>query len=238
MGNIIISFETSTSFLDKCLKECQNVRSDLRTIGSIELADQSASWKRVKLFNHLSFSTLFFEQRIEFFLACMKHEDINIDILESLFRGLIEIYSRILFTTKSADDEAVKKIIWQDLYIIGLSNIDFVNNPSLKKMVAIDYQILESIGAQMLPIETIRKYVQASLFEKRLGKEFKKILDLYSFPSVRKILSDYYEEKDAPIIPRYVLYKSYSELSEQLHGNYLMERVVPRQSGSIMWQRY
>jgi hypothetical protein len=231
MGTVLLSFETATSFLDKCQKECQKVRGDLRTIGSIEVAGQSDSWKRVKLFNHLSFSTLFFEQRIEFFLACMKYEDINIDILESLFRGLIEIYSRVLFITNSTDDEAAKKIIWQDLYLVGLSGLDFIKDPSVRGTVAIDYQILKSIGAEMPPIEIIQKYVQAKLWGRGFNKDIKKIVDSYRFPGVREILSKYYEEKDIPIIPRYFLYKSYSELSEQLHGNYLMERVDPDHSG-------
>jgi hypothetical protein len=112
-----------------------------------------------------------------------------------------------------------------------LSNLDFINDPSVRSTVAIDYQILKSIDAEMPPIEIIQKYVQTGLWGKGFDKDVKKIIDSYRFPGVCEILSKYYEENDVPNIPRYFLYRSYSELSEQLHGNFLMERVDPDHSG-------
>lgn len=58
-----------------------------------------------------------------------------------------------------------------------------------------------------------------------------KMVDPYNFPGVRQILNKYHKEKEVPNIPKYFLHKYYSELSEQLHGNYLMERVNPDHNG-------
>ena len=188
---------------------------------------KSNSWKRAKIFNHLSFSTLYFEQRIEFFLECLKNYDLNLDILESLFRGLLEIYSRVLFILNATEDEAVKKIIWQDLYLIGLSDIRIINDMDVKKTLELDYNILKAIGIEMPPIKSIHKNVQSRLRGEGFDNNLMKKVDQNKFPSVRQILDKYHNEREAPNIPKYFLHLYYSQLSEQLHGNFLMERVNP-----------
>jgi hypothetical protein len=225
--NTLFSFETATAFLGKCLQACRKTRGYLRKIGSIEMAIEMESWKRAKYFSHLSFTMSFFEKRIEFFLACLKHNDIDIYVAESLFRGLIEIYARTLFIINSSEDEALKRIVWQDLFIVGFSNPDFIRDPQIISTIKLDTQILKSIGVVLPPIDAIRKYVHAKLRGEKYDKNVHKIVEALRFPSVQKALDHHYIEDEFPRVPKHFLKWSYSGLSEQFHGNFLMESVDP-----------
>lgn len=223
MERILFSFDTTISFLKKCAQELDRTRGYLSKIGTIEVPNPADSWIRAKIFNHISFSTLFFGQRLDLFLESFKNTKINLDILETLFRGLIEIYSRTLFILNSPEAEAVKKIIWQDIYIIGLSNPNLARYPEVKNTIRIDYSILRFLRAEIPPINVIRKNVQAWLKGDAIDKKIKAMLKTNRFPGVPQMIRQYHHENEVPIIPRYFLIRSYSELSEQLHGNFLME---------------
>ena len=143
--------------------------------------------------------------------------------METVFRGLVEIYCRILFVLKSDETDVLKKIIWQDYYLIGLTNIDIRKVKEAEKIVSLNTKILESISIELPGINVLRNSIQARLIGAKKDKAFKNLEKQYRFPGVRNTLMKYYDEKEEPPIPRYWLYRRYCELSEQIHGNFLME---------------
>jgi hypothetical protein len=221
------SLTTAIDFIMKCTQTAQKLRSSLRKIGRIELADDLGSWKRSKIINYYAQSVDFFEGRVDFFLACLELEDerINRDILETLFRGLIEIYCRILFLLNNDEDEKVKKIIWQELYLIGLSGIDAKQHESINSLISINYRILEDMNIEMPNVNAIKLYVQSKLEHRPKDRKIEKIEKAFKFPGVREVIWKYLDEGEEPAISKYLLYKRYADLSEQIHSNFLMEYV-------------
>ncbi len=223
------SISKAIDFIKKCTQTAHELRSSLKKIGRFELINDLDSWKRSKIINYYSQSVGFFEGRVEFFLACLELEDkrINRDILETLFRGLIEMYCRILFLLNNSEDENLKKIIWQELCVIGLSDYDIKRNQSIRNLTSINYRILKDMKIMVPSVGDLRCYFQNKLERKPKDKKIKKMEEAFKFPGVKEIIWNYLDEKEKPIISKFLLYKRYSELSEQIHSNFLMEYVGP-----------
>ena len=54
-------------------------------------------------------------------------------------------------------------------------------------------------------------------------KSLRKLREKMGFPGIRKILLKYYDESEEPVIAKKDLYRLYSRLSEQIHGNIYYE---------------
>lgn len=210
-------------FLEKCNKFNQEISKSLAKIGEIELPNQMESWKRVKIYSYYDQYLEYFRNRVDFIIECIEIKSLNKEILETLLRGLIEIYCRILFLSNSSDEEKLKRIIWQELYICALSDTELKSNKNLNALISMNYKILQDIKVTLPALPKIRRIVQESLQKISRNKELRKLEEEYSFPSVARIIRDNLDEREEPIILKYQLYSNYSRLSEQIHANPYLE---------------
>ena len=231
MSSNLFSMTSVLRFLKKCNKFNQEISKSLAKIGRIELLNEMESLKREKIYTYYNQFLEFFKNRVDFIIECIEIESLNKEILEPLLRGLIEIYCRILFLSNSSDEEKLKKIIWQELYICALSDYKLKSNKSLAAFISINYKILQDIKVS-LPVfpkirqivqESLRKIIQKSSQKIRRNQEFTKWNKQYGFPSVAKIIRDSLDEREEPIISKYQLYRLYSRLSEQIHADPYLE---------------
>lgn len=223
MSPSLFSMNSVLSFIEKCNKSNQKISKSLAKIGRIELPDQMESWKRAKIYVYYDDSLVFFKNRVDFILKCVGIESLIKEILDNLLRGLIEIYCRILFLSNSNDEEKLKRIIWQELYLCALSDTKHKSNRVLDASINRNYEILQDIKVSLPALPKIRQIVQESLQKISRNKKLSNWNKKYGFPSVRKIIQDNLDEKEEPIISKYQLYKLYSILSEQIHADFYLE---------------
>lgn len=223
MGLNLFSMTSVLRFLKKCNKFNQEISKSLAKIGSIDLPNQMESWKRAKIYSYYDPYLEFFKNRVDFIIECIEIESLNKEILETLLRGLIEIYCRMLFLLNNSDEEKLKKIIWQELYICALSGYKLKSNKNLYTLISMNYKILKNIKASLPPFPEIRQIVQESLQKISRNKELRNLEREYSFPSVARIIRDNLDEREEPIILKYQLYRLYSRLSEQIHADPYLE---------------
>ena len=221
----LFSMTSVLRFLEKCNKFNQEISKSLAKIGGIELPNQMESWKRAKIYSCYDQYLEFFRNRVDFIIECIEIKSLNKEILETLLRGLIEIYCRILFLSNSSDEEKLKRIIWQELYICPLSGTELKSNKNLNALISRNYKILQDIKVTLPALPRIRRIVQESLQKISRNKELRKLEEEYSFPSVARIIRDNLDEREEPIISKYQLYSNYSRLSEQIHANPYLEYV-------------
>jgi hypothetical protein len=223
---VFISAETGLDFLRRCNVTATRIEASIEKTGRLIILDNLLSWKRTKVLHYYSNALGFFVRRAEFFLDSIERGGGYTDILETSFRGLIEIYCRILFLVNSGEDENLKKIIWNELYILGLSGSGVLRNGGVRLAASIDYKILTSLRVDVPNIEKFIRLIQKSLAGEQKdaeGKAFEKIKNKMGFPSVRSTIIKYLNEDAEPKITKYFLYRCYSTLSEQIHGNFLVE---------------
>lgn len=221
----LFSMTSVLRFLEKCNKFNQEISKSLAKIGGIELPNQMESWKRARIYSYYDQSLEFFIDRVNFIIKCIEIKSLNKEILETLLRGLIEIYCRILFLSNSSDEEKLKRIIWQELYICALSDTQLKSNKNLNALISMNYKILQDIKVTLPVLPKIRRIIQESLQKISRNKELRELEEEYSFPSVARIIRDDLDEREEPIISKYQLYKNYSRLSEQIHANAYLEYV-------------
>ena len=223
MSSNLFSMTSVLRFLKKCNKFNQEISQSLAKIGGIELLNEMESWKRAKIYSYYNQYLEFFKNRVDFIIECIEIKSLNKDILETLIRGLIEIYCRILFLLNSSDEEKLKRIIWQELYICALSDTELKSNKNLNVLISMNYKILQNIKVSLPPLQQIRQIVQESLQEIRKKRELRNMENEYGFPSVGKIIREHLDEREEPIISKYQLYRLYSRLSEQIHADPYLE---------------
>ncbi|MFW6173333.1 MAG: hypothetical protein ACOC5T_06265 [Elusimicrobiota bacterium] len=218
------SIESVLNFIKKCNESSYNLANSLHKMGRIELTNQMESWKRIKTFLFYNQSLEFFRNRVNFITECINTESLkNKEILDTLLRGLIEIYCRILFLSNSNDEEQLKSIIWQELYISALSDTELKSNKSLSSGISNNYEILRNINVSLPEFQEIRRIVQESLHKMSDNNKLRRWKREYGFPSVRKTIKNYLDETQEPKISKYQLLKIYSMVSEQIHSNFYLE---------------
>lgn len=223
LGLNLFSMTSVLRFLKKCNKFNQEISKSLAKISSIDLPNQMESWKRAKIYSYYDQYLEFFKNRVDFIIECIEIESLNKEILETLLRGLIEIYCRILFLSNNSDEEKLKRIIWQELYICALSDTELRPNKNINVLISMNYRILQDIKASLPPLQEIRQIVQESLQKISRNRELRNLEKEYSFPSAARIIRDNLDEREEPIILKYQLYRLYSRLSEQIHADPYLE---------------
>lgn len=224
VSSSLFSMDSVLGFIKRGNKSSHKIANLLNKMGRIELSNQIESWKREKIFLFYNQSLEFFRNRVNFITECIENESLkNKEILDTLLRGLIEIYCRILFLSNSSDEEQLKRIIWQELYISALSDTDLTSNHSLRAGISVNYRILKNIKVSLPEFKEIRQIVQESLRKMSENKDLRSWKTKYIFPSVRKTIKDNLDETVEPIMSKHQLNKIYSMMSEQIHSNFYLE---------------
>lgn len=224
----MISVDSAFKLLDSCKGFSRLVLTEINIIARIETSSRLEDWKRARLFNFYEQVISTFENRVDFILDIIKGDIKRPDVLDQIIRGILEIYMRLLFIRKSSEIEKFRRIIWQDIMVF----CKFSSSPEFLKRIRqispilrIDYGILKHLGEDIskLDISIIRHEILESDKNLKLTPIMRSLQDKMGFPSFRKILINYYDEHEEPIIPNIGLYQFYSRLSEQIHGNLYYE---------------
>jgi len=222
---LFISIETPRHFLESCHEFGEKAKADLEKIGRIVMPDEIEGWKRARLYVYYSDGLNTFENRVKFILDAIDNRMDRLDVIDQILRGMLELYCRFLFLTRSGEIDKFRRIIWQDL--VTYCNL-YVTPQSARRfspLLQVNYKILENLGEDVttLGIASIKKELSISFSNMKETKNLKKLREKMGFPSIRKILVEYYDESEKPVITRKDLYRLYSRLSDQIHGNIYYE---------------
>ena len=222
---MFISIEIPRNFLKSCLEFGEKAKVDLEKIGKIEILDQIEGWKRARLYVYYSDGLNVFENRVKFIMDAIDKRMDRLDVIDQILRGMLELYCRFLLIVRSQEIDKFRRIIWQDL--VTYCNL-YVTPQSARRfspLLQVNYKILENLGEDVttLDIAAIKKELAISYDSMKETKHLKEIREKMGFPGLRKILMDYYDESEEPVIARKDLYRLYSRLSDQIHGNIYYE---------------
>lgn len=222
---MFISIEIPRRFLEACIEFGEKAKVDLDKIGRIIIPDEIEGWKRARLYVYYSQGLDVFENRVKFVLEAIDNRMNRLDVIDQILRGMLELYCRFLFIARSTERDKLRKIIWQDL--VTYCNL-YVTPQIAKKsspLLQVNYKILENFGddVTLLDISAIKEELSKSFSNMKETKNLRKLREKMGFPSIRKILVKYYDESEEPVIARKDLYRLYSRLSEQIHGNIYYE---------------
>lgn len=222
---MFISIETPRHFLESCIKFGEKAKADLDKIGRIEISDKIEGWKRARLYVYYSNGLDIFENRVKFILDAIDNRMERLDVIDQILRGVLELYCRFLFIVRSEEVDKFRRIIWQDLVTYCNLYVTPQEASRLSSLLKVNYKILENLGEDIatLDIATIKKELSISFSNMKETKNLKKLRKKMGFPSIRKILVKYYDESEEPVIARKDLFRLYSRLSEQIHGNIYYE---------------
>ncbi|MEW5900578.1 MAG: hypothetical protein AB1715_03850 [Acidobacteriota bacterium] len=222
---MFVSIEIPRQFLKTCIAFGKKAEADIDKIGRIELLDSIEGWKRARLYTYYSQGLNIFENRVKFVLDTIDRKMERLDVTDQILRGMLELYCRFLFIVRSEEIDKFRRIIWQDL----VTYCNLYVAPQIAKqfssLMQVNYKILENLGEDVssLNIEAIKEELSISYSKMTETKKLRKLRERMGFPSIRKILVKYYDETEEPIIARKDLYRLYSRLSEQIHGNIYYE---------------
>jgi len=222
---LFISIETPRHFLESCQEFGEKAKADLEKIGRIVIPNEIEGWKRARLYVYYSDGLNTFENRVKFILDAIDNRMDRLDVVDQILRGMLELYCRFLFLTRSGEIDKFRRIIWQDL----VTYCNLYVTPQLARrfspLLQVNYKILENLGEDVttLGLASIKKELSISFSNMKETKNLKKLREKMGFPSIRKILVEYYDESEKPVITRKDLYRLYSRLSDQIHGNIYYE---------------
>ena len=222
---MFISIETPRHFLISCMEFGEKAKADLDKIGRIEIPDEIEGWKRARLYVYYSNGLDIFENRVKFILEAIDNRMQRLDVIDQILRGMLELYCRFLFIVRSKEIDKFRRIIWQDLVTYCNLYVAPQKVSRLSSLLKVNYKILENMGEDTasLHIAAIKKELSISFSNMKETKNLRKIREKMGFPGIRKILVKYYDESEEPVILRKDLYRLYSRLSEQIHGNIYYE---------------
>lgn len=222
---MFISIETPRHFLESCIEFGEKAKSDLDKIGRIEIPDEIEGWKRARLYVYYSNGLDIFENRVKFILDAIDNRMQRLDVIDQILRGMLELYCRFLLIVRSEEIDKFRRIIWQDLVTYCNLYVTPQKVSRLSSLLKVNYKILENLGENTAPLAVaeIKKELSISFLNMKETKNLKKLREKMGFPSIRKILVKYYDESEEPVILRKDLYRLYSRLSEQIHGNIYYE---------------
>jgi len=222
---LFISIETPRHFLESCIEFGEKAKADLDKIGRIEIPSGIEGWKRARLYVYYSNGLDIFENRVKFILDAIDNRMERLDVIDQILRGMLELYCRFLFIVRSEEIDKFRRIIWQDLVTYCNLYVTPRKASRLSSLLKINYKILENLGEDIaiLDIAAIKKELSISFSNMKETKNLRKIREKMGFPGIRKILVNYYDESEEPVVARKDLYRLYSRLSEQIHGNIYYE---------------
>lgn len=222
---MFISIETPRHFLESCIEFGEKAKADLEKVGRIVIPDEIEGWKRARLYVYYSDGLNIFENRVKFILDAIDNRMQRLDVIDQILRGMLELYCRFLLIVRSEEIDKFRRIIWQDL----VTYCNLYVTPQIARrfspLLQVNYKILENLGEDVttLDIAAIKKELSISFSNMKETKHLKKLREKMGFPSLRKILVEYYDESEEPVITRKDLYRLYSRLSDQIHGNIYYE---------------
>ena len=216
-----MSIETPRHFLEFCRKFGEKAKTDLEKIGKIEMPNEIEGWKRTRLYVYYGNGLDIFENRVKFILDAIDNRMKRLDVVDQILRGMLELYCRFLLVARSEELDKFRRIIWQDLVTYCNLYVTPQKASKLSPLMEINYKILENLGEDIttLEIAAIKKELSISYSNMKETKNLNKLRKKMGFPSIKKILVKYYDESEEPVIARKDLYRLYSRLSEQIHGN-------------------
>ncbi len=218
---MFISIETPRHFLEACIEFGEKAKADLDKIGRLEIPDEIEGWKRTRLYVYYGNGLDIFENRVKFILDAIDNRMKRLDVVDQILRGMLELYCRFLLVARSEELDKFRRIIWQDLVTYCNLYVTPQKASKLSPLMEINYKILENLGEDIttLEIAAIKKELSISYSNMKETKNLNKLRKKMGFPSIKKILVKYYDESEEPVIARKDLYRLYSRLSEQIHGN-------------------
>lgn len=222
---MFINIETPRHFLESCIEFSEKAKVDLDKMGRIEIPDEIEGWKRARLYVYYSNGLNIFENRVKFIMDAIDNRMKRLDVIDQILRGMLELYCRFLLIVRSEEIYKFRRIIWQDL--ITYCNL-YVTPQMARKfspLLQVNYNILKKLGEDVtsLDIAAIKKELSISYSNMKETKNLRKLRKKMGFPGIREILVKYYDESEVPVIARKDLYRLYSRLSEQIHGNIYYE---------------
>lgn len=220
--NILFSFDSVLNFEKKCINLSKDIIESIEKVGRLDLANKKDSFIRATILVFVKETLNFFIDRSEFIIEIINKKEIKQEILRNLYRGLIEIYCRVLYMNNINDKEKIKRIIWRELYIVALMCRER-NLSNLPSIISLDYKIFKGIDVKFPEFKKFIDIVQNGLINLRDDKEFKKLREEFDFPSVRKVIKNHLNENEEPHISKVDMYYYYCIFSEQIHSNFNLE---------------
>jgi len=169
--------------------------------------------------NYLVNAIKFFNARAEFITDITSQKSVKkekLEILRTLIRGLMEIYSRILFIKNSDEKEVIKRIVGDTVYTAAL-----LGN-KISKPVELAYEANQIAGHDLPEFEVLCEWVSASN-SKPESQDLRDFKRKFRFPPVKVVVNKYYQSgEESPIVKENFIY-FYSIFSEQIHSNFYFE---------------
>jgi hypothetical protein len=176
---------------------------------------------------------VFYKQIVESFISnsefivdsLQKHE--NIEPVSNITRTVIELYCRAMYLNKVQDEEKIKKLVGIDFYTIALYEIDTETSSDVIKESEVT---AKSFKFTLPSMEKLKDWIRKDIVNLGKSEELNKFRQEFWFPRVKRIIKDYLDENEEPKIPKWILYKYYSLVSDQIHGNPYFGQHVPDMS--------
>ncbi|MCL5773314.1 MAG: hypothetical protein M1536_02915, partial [Firmicutes bacterium] len=196
------SFGTALIFEKECNIFSQKLVDSINKIRNIQIPLVDA-FPRAKKLDYVSQSLDFFKFRSEFILDNLEKNDSKyLEILRTLIRGLMEIYCRIIFLKNVDEIEAIKRIIWQDLFFIAR----VIKKDPYNNFINQCYKFCKQKNINIPLFDEICLLYEESVKNIKLPKKLDKFKKEFDFPSVRSIVVNYLDEKNVPKLSKYYFY--------------------------------
>ena len=225
MNQPLFSFRSVTKATQDFIVFSVRLRNGIEKAEQLLLASEIETLKRMKYLIFIRYALNFYEERVNFVIQAIESGNIkNKEILRNLLRGLIEIYCRVLYLESLDMNEKMKRIVWRELYMIGLFRL----YQSLdKKYFKQDYLILERSGLDMSKFPNFKELmllIYNAVYKLETVPQLRKLQGKFDFPGVKQILkSNIYSDVETPKVSRGWMYYLYCSYSEQIHSNPYME---------------
>jgi hypothetical protein len=222
---LFVSIETPRNFLESCIEFGERAKVDLDKMGRIEIPDEIEGWKRARLYVYYGNGLNIFENRVKFIMDAIDNRMKRLDVVDQILRGMLELYCRLLLIVRSDEIYKFRRIIWQDLVTYCNLHVTPQIAGRFSPLLQVNYKILENLGEDVtaLDIASIKKELSIFYSNMKETKNLRKLRKKMGFPGIREILVKYYDESEEPVVARKDLYRLYSRLSKQIHGNIYYE---------------
>lgn len=228
--NKIFSFKNTIYFIDDCLWESNRIKQNIGKRGSIEqrLFNSKKDILRIKKLSILEQTLKFFEDRAKFikFAISANNKDIDIGILRTLLRGLIEIYCKVIYL--AVDERNIKYFIWEELQVLAkVSN--YIDRETHNKSIKMGYDVLNYLNIKLpCHVDLFKHFINhfETLGNNQIIKSYnegKRKVEKMKFPGIANIIKNHYKNDCKPNFSKEVLYNLYSDFSSQIHAGLFYE---------------
>ncbi len=208
----IFSINSVFDFERECLDELKKILKWITDKQKIEIPGDLI---RPRLLAFYKYIIELYIDNSEFIIESIQ-KDSNLEPAGNITRTIIELYCRAIYLNNIDENEKIKKVVGIDLYTITLLNI---NTAASKYITDIDQKIAKSLNITLPSVEDLQKWIKVGIIDFSKSKELNDFRNNFFFPSVKSIIRNYFKEIEEPRIPSSFLYKYYSVLSDQIHGN-------------------